>query len=330
MIISTHDAVKKLKDNQVVAIPTETVYGLAARISSLAGLQLIFSTKKRPFFDPLIVHVSSIEQAKNLSSEWNFIAQTLAEKFWPGPLTLIVPKNPTLVSDLITSGLSNVGLRYPRHKMAVEIINQLGEPLAAPSANLFGHTSPSEAGHVESEFQSLVPVVDGGACQIGIESTVLLIQDKNLSILRPGHITKSEIERCLKDRRLSFTWNKSPEKKSSPGQMKHHYMPAKPIFGINPTFKGDLLKSINQTLVQLPDSVEGVTLKKPAHVKTIKKLILPSQAEQAARILYSELRSLESGPEDALVFYFENQHQNPEWEAVAERLKKACSAILES
>lgn len=330
MIISVPEAIAKLKNNEVVAVPTETVYGLAARINSQDALKLIFSIKKRPFFDPLIVHVSSVEQAKKLSAEWNPIATQLAEKFWPGPLTLVVPKNSLLVSDLITSGLPNVGLRYPNHKIAISIIDALGEALAAPSANLFGHTSPSEATHVESEFESKIPVVDGGACQIGIESTVLLIQNNDLSILRPGQISQIEIEECLNLKGIQFNWSKKIEKKFSPGHMKHHYMPAKPLIGIQPSFSGSLMPTINQLLLELPDTIEGVKINKPKNVNTIKRLILPHQPEQAARLLYSELRRLEAEPEDAVVFYFETHHQSPDWEAVLERLQKACSIILKS
>lgn len=330
MIIRVPEAISKLKNNEVVAIPTETVYGLAAKISSQDALQLIFSTKKRPFFDPLIVHVSSTEQAKKLASDWNSIASCLAKNFWPGPLTLVVPKNPLLVSDLITSGLPNVGIRFPNHKMAQEIINSVGEPLAAPSANIFGHTSPSEASHVESEFESKIPVVDGGACQVGIESTVLLIQNRDLSILRPGQISNSEIEECLTKGGIPFNWSKKIEKKFSPGHMKHHYMPAKPLIGIESTFQGDLLKRIDQSISGLPESIEGVTLIRPKNINSIQKLVLPQQAEQAARVLYSELRRLENEPGDVAVFYFEPHHQNSDWVAVMERLQKACSIILKS
>jgi L-threonylcarbamoyladenylate synthase len=330
MIISVSEAIDKLKKNEVVAIPTETVYGLAAKITSQEALKLIFSTKKRPFFDPLIVHVSSIEQAKSLSSDWNLITKILAEKFWPGPLTLVVPKNQSLVSDLITSGLPNVGLRFPNHKIAIEIINAVGDALAAPSANLFGHTSPSEASHVESEFNSNLPVVDGGSCEIGIESTVLLIQNKNLSILRPGQISQIQIENHLKQNSVDFEWSQKVDKKFSPGHMKHHYMPTKPLIGIQSSFKGDLIPTINQILSKLPESVEGVTLNRPNKVNTVQRLVLPDTPEHAARLLYSELRRLESESSEALVFYFESRHQGPGWEAIMERLQKACSAILES
>ncbi len=330
MFVTSAEAIRLLNQDQVVAIPTETVYGLAAKISSQSALEKIFSVKKRPFFDPLIVHVSSIDQAKKLTTDWSDIVQCLAEKFWPGPLTLVLPKNSLLVSDLITSGLNSVGLRWPQHLIAQQIISAIGEPLAAPSANLFGHTSPSEAIHVESEFQSSVPVVDGGSSQIGIESTVLLIQQQTLSILRPGHITKKDIELCLNQSQMAFTWDTKVEKKLSPGHMKHHYMPSKPLFGITSSFKGDVIQKTNELLLQLPDMVEGVAIKKPQKIQKVIPLVLPKVAQHAARLLYSELRRLENSSADAIVFQIEDLHSHVDWEAVLERIMKACVAVVDS
>lgn len=329
MKISASQAIENLKKNQVVAIPTETVYGLAARIGSEQALNKIFETKKRPFFDPLIVHVKSIEQAKTLCLSWNSIMHSLAETFWPGPLTLVVPKT-KMVSGLITSGLTTVGLRCPQHAIALEIIDGVGEPLAAPSANLFGQTSPSQADHVIKEFNSLIPVVDGGSCLVGIESTVLLVQNSQISILRPGQVTQMMIEKALNKNHLEFQWTKSVDKKLSPGQMKHHYMPSKPLFGIDLDFKGDLIARLNEELSQLPDEVEGVKIHKPKQIRSLKEFLLPDLASEAARQLYSQLRILAEGPEDALFFRFKKFHGDPEWIAVYERLSKACTKFIKS
>lgn len=329
MKISSSQAIELLKKNQVVAIPTETVYGLAARISSDLALNKIFETKKRPFFDPLIVHVTSIDQAKTLCLSWNPIMQCLAENFWPGPLTLVVPKT-KIVSDLITSGLTTVGLRCPRHTLALEIIEGVGEPLAAPSANLFGQTSPSHADHVISEFNNRVPVVDGGPCSVGIESTVLLVQNNQISILRPGQVTELMIEEALAQDHLEFQWTKSVDKKLSPGQMKHHYMPSKPLFGIDSDFSGNLVTRLNEELSQLPDEIEGVKILKPKQIRSVKELLLSDLASEAARQLYSQLRILAEGPEDALIFHFKKSHDGLEWVAVRERLSKACTKYIKS
>ena len=231
MLITPEQAVAALRSGETVAIPTETVYGLAAVITSETALKKIFEVKRRPFFDPLIVHVESAQQAKTLTIEWPEIADALTKHFWPGPLTLVLKKN-SLISDLITSGLDRVGLRCPRHPVALEILKKLKIPLAAPSANLFGRTSPTNAQHVESEFSGRVAVVDGGASEVGIESTVLLIDGSEIAILRSGHVLASDIEKYLHKASVQFIWKKQISRSESPGHMKHHYMPAKPLFWV--------------------------------------------------------------------------------------------------
>jgi L-threonylcarbamoyladenylate synthase len=188
-------AITLLKHGGVVGIPTETVYGLAASVESSEGIDKIFSTKERPFFDPLIVHVSSIDQAKNYVKSWPKVCDILAEKFWPGPVTFILPKN-NHISDKISSGLETVGIRMPNHPQTLELINKLGHPIAAPSANKFKKTSPTCAQDVEAEFQNIF-VIDGGPCDIGIESTILGFDDSKISVYRPGMVTKSQIEEIL-------------------------------------------------------------------------------------------------------------------------------------
>ena len=193
MISISNQDLEKAKNlllaGEVVAIPTETVYGLAADISNEDAIRKVFSLKERPFFDPLIVHVASLKQAKALTTEWGPLTDFLARYFWPGPLTLILPKAES-VNSLITSGLETLAIRFPNHPAAIQLITQVG-PLAAPSANKFGQTSPTEAHHVRKEFRSVdVFVVDGGPCEIGIESTVLEVgsNQDSVSILRPGRI----------------------------------------------------------------------------------------------------------------------------------------------
>lgn len=330
MLVSSQEAVQLLKSNRVVAVPTETVYGLAGRISSPEALKLIFETKKRPFFDPLIVHVKDKAQAKSLTTEWSEVAESLANRFWPGPLTLVIRKN-HLVSDLITSGLERVGLRCPRHPLALEILENLGEPFAAPSANLFGRTSPTSAGHVESEFQNQVPTVDGGSCDIGIESTVLLVDANRIAVLRKGQVQAQEIESELTKTQIKFEWIPSVSKAVSPGHMQHHYMPRKPLFWVEAKStpnSTELVKLLNQKLKELPSEVEGVKLVIPKSIQTFAKLDLSIDASQAARALYSELRRLAEGPEDCLVFFAEEHHNSTSWEAVIERLKKASSSLI--
>lgn len=327
--VSLDQAIAILKNDGVVAVPTETVYGLAGRIFSEVALKSIFKTKQRPFFDPLIVHVEGKPQAQSLVQEWSGLAETLTDHFWPGPLTLILPKNQD-VSDVITSGLPNVALRCPNHPMALRILRDLGEPFAAPSANLFGRTSPTVAQHVLEEFKNKVPVVDGGASLIGIESTVLLIDGNHLSILRPGAVTKAQLTEVLERTGHPIKWREPAQKKMAPGQMQHHYMPAKPLFAIHGTLPKDLLVRLNQELNNLPDKIDEVVLIKPKKIKTMAEIQLPTDPVQAARVLYSELRKAALTKADALYFQVQAHHLDPSWEAVYERLSKACSAHLKS
>lgn len=329
-------AVELLKKGQVVGIPTETVYGLAALISSPEGISRIFSTKKRPFFDPLIVHVSSKKMAETLTTDWSPVADFLAEHFWPGPLTMVLPKSEK-VDPMITSGLETVGIRMPKHSLALSLIDRLEEPLAAPSANLFGKTSPTTAEHVRSEFkEENLLVIDGGACEVGLESTVLLIkrngEQYQLSILRAGHITQSVLEKSLTGARFQFLFTESIDRRQSPGQMKHHYMPEIPLVLVrNPDLTGQDIRQIAQNKIQeLPDQVEGVQIKKVKQVNKMAELVLPSDPALAARLLYSELRRLsENKSLDLLFFKFMPEHGQEPWLALMDRLTKAASLILQ-
>lgn len=326
-------AIEHLNSGHIVAIPTETVYGLAARIDHPEAVRHIFTTKERPFFDPLIVHVSSLVQAQQLTKEWNVCLQKLAETFWPGPLTLLIKKNDQKVSDVITSGLERVGLRWPSHSLAQQVIAQTG-PLAAPSANKFGKTSPTQAEHVESEFRKEnIFILDGGPCDVGIESTVLLVNDLNgifeLSILRPGHIKKTDLEKSLQN--LNYRFVETVEKSQAPGQMKHHYMPQVPliIFERLQMSDVDLLEHIQKQLLTLPDEVEQVKIIKPqGEIEKVQELILSKDPRQAARELYSKLREVSQAQPDIIIFKKRSYHQDESWLAVFERLEKAASLIV--
>lgn len=221
-------AIDLLKAGEVVGIPTETVYGLSASIYSESGLNKIFHTKERPFFNPLIVHVSDIEMAKSLTSSWCEVRNALAEAFWPGPLTIITPKNEK-VSDLITAEHSTVGLRCPKNELTLELIKKSQLPLAAPSANKFKRVSPVSASHVKEELGDDVFVLDGGECEVGIESTIIDVFGETVKIYRPGTITPEDIKKSLahlnlKNLRVEFF--SSPV---APGQLKVHYRPKMPV-----------------------------------------------------------------------------------------------------
>ncbi len=331
MFVSLSEAAKILRSGHVVGMPTETVYGLAGRIDSESAVREIFTVKDRPFFDPLIVHVSSVAQAKTLVKEWPSVAEILAKHFWPGPLTLVLPKSEK-VSGLITSGLSSVGIRCPRHPLAQQLIELVGVPLAAPSANKFGHTSPTQAQHVLQELN--VPVLDGGASDVGIESTVLLIRIENkiqLSILREGHILQSEIENFLRSKNEVHEWSKEVSRRESPGHLKHHYMPSVPLILCKrkPRNEEHLRQVLAELIRRIPDSVEGIQIKKPKKLDTLKEFQLSSQVAIAARELYQKLREYsESNPD--LMYYIAPADFNSEaWSAIKDRMEKAASLVLD-
>jgi len=334
--LSLDQAVERLKAGEVVAMPTETVYGLAARIDIEEGVRKIFSTKRRPFFDPLIVHVSSKAMAYPLTTDWNPMANFLAEHFWPGPLTLVLPKSDK-VNPLITAGLSSVALRMPKHSVALSLIEKAGAPLAAPSANRFGRTSPTTAEHVRTEFpdQDLL-ILDGGPCEVGLESTVLLLEREgeqySLSLLRAGKITQSELEKTLSRQKFSFSFRSNVEKNKSPGQMQHHYMPEIPLVLIRSKslMDSEIIPETERKLKDMPNEVEGVEIRKPKKISKIVELQLPEDASLAARAFYAELRKLgESGKADLIYFRAKAFHTGELWQALMDRLTKAASLILD-
>ena len=182
-MISIKDAAERIRAGGLVAFPTETVYGLGANALDAAAVAKIYELKGRPAASPLIVHVSSIEMARTLVTEWPLAAETLAREYWPGPLTLVLPKAPAIPA-IVTAGLPTVGIRVPNHPLALALIREAGVPIAAPSANRFMQLSPTTAQHVRDAFGDAVPVLDGGACQVGIESTVVSIANGKITLLR--------------------------------------------------------------------------------------------------------------------------------------------------
>ncbi len=282
-----------LNSGGVVGMPTETVYGLAGSIQNKESIQNIFATKERPFFDPLIVHVSSVEQAKNYSTNWNEACDKIAEKFWPGPLTLILDKADS-VDDLITSGLETVGIRFPSHPVALELINSLGHPVAAPSANKFKKISPTSKEHVTSEFPDLL-VLEGGECEVGIESTIVRVLEDEIIIYRPGLLTSKDFKDCLGDN-FKVSYQESPV---APGHLKHHYMPKKPLYFLTSSS-------------EVPKGLSTISWE------------IPSDPTLAARELYSKLRQLDQSDAQALVVLIDNHYLNLEsYRGVINRLIKA-------
>lgn len=295
-----------------MGIPTETVYGLAGWIKSDEGLRKIFSTKERPFFDPLIVHIDTIEKAKSLTSEWTPLHEVLARACWPGPLTLIAKKN-DLTNPLITSGLDSVGLRCPNHSATLELLSQIEGGLAAPSANKFGKTSPTSAAHVYDEFKEDVPILDGGACEVGIESTVAGIEktDEGWKVLiyRPGFFTAQFLQQILKENGISsdVLYAESPV---APGQLKHHYMPNIPLIIIAETTGWTKARPIIEKKL-------GREISQPAF------WTLANDAVIASRELYENLRQFSANGHDLILIQRNSKHSGEEWKGIWNRLTKA-------
>ena len=223
MIVSVEQAAELIKIEKVVAVPTETVYGLAADCFNAHAVEYTFKIKNRPADNPLIVHICELDQLGELAQHISDDARILANNFWPGPLTLILPKLGN-IPDIVTGGLSTVAVRMPNHSITLSLIKKTG-PLTAPSANKSGRPSPTKAQHIEYEFDGKVPVLDGGDCSIGLESTVLDLTQKPYTILRPGYVTAMAIESLLNTKILRKT---SSEKKliGSPGTRYSHYKPS--------------------------------------------------------------------------------------------------------
>ncbi len=223
-------AKKALEAGQLVAIPTETVYGLAANALNEEAVLEIFRVKNRPAFDPLIVHVASWEQARSLTQgvapEVLAQAERLAKAHWPGPLTLLLQKSPE-IPDLVTSGLPRVALRVPAHPLTLELLQMLDFPLAAPSANPFGYISPTRTEHVQRQLgDRIAGILDGGACRVGVESTILGFEQGRPVIYRKGGLSVEVIETLIGPVEVRA---QSSSKPATPGMLKSHYAPRTPL-----------------------------------------------------------------------------------------------------
>lgn len=214
---------KFIREGKVVAFPTETVYGLGANALNPLAVAKIFDVKERPSFDPLILHIADMSQLEEIVSGIDERVYKLAEKFWPGPLTMILPKS-NLVHDIVTSGLSTVGVRMPSNIIALELIRKSDCPLAAPSANKFGRISPTTAAHVKKQLQDVDYIIDGGKTTVGIESTIIRLTDNGFQILRNGIITQEDLETVI-----PFDGHTVIEGLSAPGMLKSHYSPRKKL-----------------------------------------------------------------------------------------------------
>jgi L-threonylcarbamoyladenylate synthase len=226
----THDsavAAEALREGRLVALPTETVYGLGGNALDVQAVAQIFAAKERPAFDPLIVHIASVDRLPEVAAEFPPLARKLAAQFWPGPLTLVLPKTQA-VPELVTSGLSTVAVRVPDHPQMQDVLRLTGFPIAAPSANLFGRLSPTTPEHVLEQLGDRIDLVlDGGPCRVGVESTIIQIDGNQSRLLRPGGISMEVIEQLIGP--LIRCGGDAGDAPSAPGQLLSHYAPRTPL-----------------------------------------------------------------------------------------------------
>ena len=226
---SVSEAARLLKESEVVAIPTETVYGLAGNAFEPKALAKIFAAKERPTFDPLIVHIADIAQLTDIAKDIPDSAYRLAEAYWPGPMTIILPKK-DCIPDLCTSALPSVAVRFPSHPIAQAIIKESGLPLAAPSANLFKHVSPTTAEHVAAQLADRIAgIVDGGPCSVGVESSIISLVGEP-TVMRPGAITPEMFKAILGEVKIKESTSKPGQPMLAPGQCDTHYRPQVPLY----------------------------------------------------------------------------------------------------
>ncbi|MDD2675542.1 MAG: L-threonylcarbamoyladenylate synthase [Flavobacterium sp.] len=243
---SIHKAVALLDQDQIIGIPTETVYGLAGNIYSQKAIESIFTMKQRPFFNPLIVHIKSAAALSEIARDIPEKAALLAKAFWPGPLTLVLKKQ-IAIPDLVTGGKDTVAVRVPNHPVILALLNQLAYPLAAPSANPFGSISPTTATHVADYFEEVLPMVlDGGACQRGIESTIIGFENGEPILYRLGSLAVEDIEAVVGSVKMITHDDIAP---AAPGMLSKHYAPLTTTF---------LTADVKKKLISIPNQKIGV------------------------------------------------------------------------
>ena len=291
--MSVEHAAALIRAGKLVAFPTETVYGLGANALDPAAVERVFQAKGRPRASPLIVHVDSIEMARRLASRWPDAAETLANRYWPGPVTLVVPKK-RIIPDIVTAGLPTVGLRMPAHPLAIELIRTAGVPIAAPSANRFTELSPTAVAHIAESLADYV--LDGGPATVGIESTVISLVDAPV-LLRPGVIPLPEIEALIGPVDVAEIPVEGAH--ASPGMHPRHYRPATPLYLLA---RGDP-----------PPEGKGAWLR-IGHE-------MPADPREYAAALYATLHRMDAQALDWIAV--ERPPDASEWAGVLDRLKRA-------
>lgn len=304
------EAAQLLAEGELVAFPTETVYGLGADATSAEAARRVYAAKGRPSTNPLIVHVPDAAEARRWAPGWDARAEQLAERFWPGPLTLVLARGPSIPSA-VTGGGDTVALRAPDHPVAQALLQTFGRPIAAPSANRSNQVSPTRAEHVLAEVGGRIPLIlDGGPCAVGLESTVLsLVDPAGPRILRPGHITRSALAAALGEPVAApRAGHDARSALPSPGLLERHYAPSTPV-----TLASRAVLEASGP----PDAVYLVRAPLPGR----QALVLPADPERYAQALYAALR--EADARGAAALWIEDVPSDEPWAAARDRLRRA-------
>lgn len=290
-------AARLLKAGQLVAIPTETVYGLAGNAFDTTAVLRIFEVKNRPHFNPLIVHTWSMEKITTIAADFPSVLQDIASKYWPGPLTVLLPKAET-IDDLITAGSNYVAVRIPDNSMSLELLSKLDFPLCAPSANPFGYISPTTALHVEAQLGDRIGyILDGGPCRVGVESTIIRLNENDeIEILRNGAIGSQDIEKITGRAPVMNTISQDP---LAPGMLKNHYAPSiKLLLAQNNAELLDLIEKFKDSRIAVLSFDTVLT-----HDAIVDQIVLSEtgDCDIAARHLFSAMHKLDAGNADIIL-----------------------------
>jgi L-threonylcarbamoyladenylate synthase len=315
-------AAERLRAGDVVALPTETVYGLAANALDENAVAKIFQIKGRPAHNPIIVHVAGIEMARECAKTFPALAESFSNSFWPGPLTLVLPRAEK-IPEIVTAGGATVGLRWPSHPLMQAVIRECGFPLAAPSANLSNQISPTNAAHVRAQLGDKISlIVDGGQSQVGIESTVLDLTVSPPRILRPGMIHAESLAAvCDAIQNSKFKIQNSALR--SPGLLAKHYSPKAKLLVLNWRDGAELKLKIKNLKFKIENCFVIAHTKIPGGFNAANVSVIPHDAEAYARALYAELHRCDAAAAQLIIV--EALPDLPEWAGIADRLRRAAA-----
>lgn len=332
-------AAAHLRAGRLVAFPTETVYGLGANALDPDAIARVYAVKRRPPTSPLIVHVASVEMAKSLVAAWPAAADRLTKKFWPGPLTLVLPvkfssaqpagKNSPAIPEIVTAGLPTVALRMPAHPVALALLKAADIPIAAPSANRFTELSPTTAAHVRQSLsigpdKDVACILDGGPSEVGIESTVVSLAGPHPILLRPGAISRAQLESIIGPVATAADPQSGPH--SSPGMHARHYSPRTTLFLVSNGKLPEQGKGIYLQHTNPPARRDIKATQTTQATQTIKTIPMPTTAAAYAAALYETLHQADESNVDWIAI--DTPPATPDWEAIQDRLTRAAKSAI--